>query len=45
MEILAPNVTQMTTNIYPLHDLEAQKNTPGAGITVRSKIEQASSER
>ncbi|KAM0798337.1 hypothetical protein BDR22DRAFT_891390 [Usnea florida] len=45
MGILAPNVAQMTTNIYPLHDVEAQKVTPGAGITVRSKIEQASSER
>ena len=45
VEILAPNVNQMTTDIYPLHDLEAQKNTSGAGITVRSKIEQASSVR
>ena len=41
--ILPSNVAQITTNIYPLHDLEAQKNVSGGGITVRSKIEQASS--
>ena len=45
VEILAPNGSQMTTSIYPLHDLEAQKNTSGAVITVRSEIEQASSVR
>ena len=40
--ILAPNVGRVATNIYPLHDLEAQSGLPSASITVRSKIEQTS---
>lgn len=40
--VLAANNAQMTTDIYPLHDVEAQTGIPSASITVRSKIEQTS---
>ena len=40
---LAPNAARMATNIYPMHDVEAQTGMSPASITVRSKIEQTSS--
>ena len=40
--ILPPNVVRVSTNIYPLKDVEAQTTAPTSRITAREQIERGS---
>ena len=40
LEILPANTARAATNVYPLHDVEAQSGTLGWKATVRDQIEQ-----
>ncbi len=43
--IMSPNDLRLTTNIYPIRDVEARAEAPSSRITVRNHIEQSSYRR